>query len=301
MRGFGFSFLVFLLVVSSVCTDELNESLHANLYSVEPAAAAPSSSSSFGSSVASFFGFGSNNNNSNNVPQQAAQAPAAMPPQARNLHVPPKRRARRARRSGRKIRREVDTNVVAVRFDTLAANAAELFAGDPVFCGSCNAAFTNSSKLQRLSELKEADQKQAAKLLAADDESQADPANDQADSDGKQALPEDDDSTFWKCEYCGKVNQVDLDPEEIPQTDSRDYVLEPAQEEKGDSKTGDNSEDVIFVIDTSGSMCVTTEVPGNIRLKGMFSTLANGKKQQTNKQTNNQQKNQKTKTKTSHK
>jgi len=71
---------------------------------------------------------------------------------------------------------------------------------------------------------------------------------------------------LWICEFCGERNQLEfVEPEDIPKTNERDYILEPPLEE--DSKQI-NAGMVIFVIDISGSMCVTTEVPGTFKLKG---------------------------------
>lgn len=71
----------------------------------------------------------------------------------------------------------------------------------------------------------------------------------------------------WACEFCEEKNPIDIVEEEIPKQDTIDYLLEPApelNEAQGESNT------VIFVIDTSGSMCVTTEVEGKVQLKGAF-------------------------------
>lgn len=55
---------------------------------------------------------------------------------------------------------------------------------------------------------------------------------------------------------------VTLDPEEFPKGDSTDYLLEAAPGKK------DEVDDVIiFCIDVSGSMCVTTEVTGDSKIK----------------------------------
>eukprot|EP01091_Cochliopodium_minus_P009235 TRINITY_DN222_c0_g3_i1.p1 TRINITY_DN222_c0_g3~~TRINITY_DN222_c0_g3_i1.p1 ORF type:complete len:714 (-),score=288.87 TRINITY_DN222_c0_g3_i1:43-2184(-) len=71
----------------------------------------------------------------------------------------------------------------------------------------------------------------------------------------------------WNCEFCGVENSVVIDEEEIPKEDTLDYLLEPAPElndSRGDSNT------ILFLVDISGSMCVTTEVQGKIELKGGF-------------------------------
>jgi len=56
---------------------------------------------------------------------------------------------------------------------------------------------------------------------------------------------------------------LELDEEEFPKTESVDYILEPA-----DTKTSTDAFIVLFVVDVSGSMCVSKEVPGDIKIKG---------------------------------
>lgn len=79
----------------------------------------------------------------------------------------------------------------------------------------------------------------------------------------------------WTCEYCGEVNRLELDDMEKPVKgqDSVDYVLEmaPIANAVAHGKGGGDDKDesaVLFVIDTSGSMCVTTAVEGRLTLRG---------------------------------
>ena len=69
--------------------------------------------------------------------------------------------------------------------------------------------------------------------------------------------------SLWNCEYCLNQNKVLIDPEEFPKSDITDFIIEPAPQ----SELVDDSY-VVFCIDISGSMCVTTEVQGHIELKG---------------------------------
>eukprot|EP00029_Vermamoeba_vermiformis_P006511 TRINITY_DN2572_c1_g1_i2.p1 TRINITY_DN2572_c1_g1~~TRINITY_DN2572_c1_g1_i2.p1 ORF type:complete len:687 (-),score=231.37 TRINITY_DN2572_c1_g1_i2:56-2116(-) len=68
----------------------------------------------------------------------------------------------------------------------------------------------------------------------------------------------------WNCEFCNAKNQITLEEEEIPKVDTTDYILEPAKEIDAD----DREESIIFCMDISGSMCVTTEISGSLKLKG---------------------------------
>jgi len=165
----------------------------------------------------------------------------------------------------RRVAHQTDTNAVVVKFATLSNNADELFAGDPVECKHCQAILSFSSKIQTRSALRKTSASAPVQqgdvvmhVIPEDNEPSS-----QVDAESKE------DPSVWVCEFCGEENAVDLLPEEIPKTESRDYVLDPGAavdaEEKGVAK--DNGS-VIFVIDISGSMCITTEVPGKMVLKG---------------------------------
>ena len=70
----------------------------------------------------------------------------------------------------------------------------------------------------------------------------------------------------WTCEFCGTKTMVDLVPEEIPAETDTTYLTEALGAQVGDlqaaAAAGGSAEEsiVVFCIDTSGSMCVTTEV-----------------------------------------
>eukprot|EP01129_Flabellula_baltica_P011097 TRINITY_DN4786_c0_g1_i2.p1 TRINITY_DN4786_c0_g1~~TRINITY_DN4786_c0_g1_i2.p1 ORF type:complete len:618 (+),score=146.75 TRINITY_DN4786_c0_g1_i2:353-2206(+) len=70
-------------------------------------------------------------------------------------------------------------------------------------------------------------------------------------------LNQDNDQQLWVCEFCGRENDLFLEEEEIPTEDTIDFMLEPptvvSQEVQDESI-------VVFCIDTSGSMCCTSEV-----------------------------------------
>ena len=68
----------------------------------------------------------------------------------------------------------------------------------------------------------------------------------------------------WTCEFCGTKTTVDLVPEEIPVEADTTYLTAASAAQVGDqaAAAGGSAEEsiVVFCIDTSGSMCVTTEV-----------------------------------------
>ena len=65
------------------------------------------------------------------------------------------------------------------------------------------------------------------------------------------------------CEFCGTSNTVDLAPEEIPTKEDTTYLITAAaamQAEGVAAARGTEESMVVFCMDTSGSMCVTSEV-----------------------------------------
>eukprot|EP01137_Pigoraptor_chileana_P027467 Opistho-2@10094 len=70
----------------------------------------------------------------------------------------------------------------------------------------------------------------------------------------------------WECEFCGTVNKPDAWDEEIPRAAALSFELAGATV-TGDIKTSPTSAPrksvglVVFCVDTSGSMAVTTEIP----------------------------------------
>jgi hypothetical protein len=139
-------------------------------------------------------------------------------------------RLRRARRA--------DTNILAVKFNTLTGPSA-VHTGDAVVCSnpSCTAILSHLSSLS------------------------------QPDS----ASLEEDSSRDWVCEFCGSSTEVDMMEEEKPSKSDTTFLITPAAVEGGGAVGGALGVDdamVVFCIDISGSMCVTTEVPGKFELKG---------------------------------
>lgn len=65
------------------------------------------------------------------------------------------------------------------------------------------------------------------------------------------------------CEFCGSSTEVDIVEEEKPSKSDTTFLITPAAVEGGGAVGGALGVDdamVIFCIDISGSMCVTTEV-----------------------------------------
>lgn len=86
--------------------------------------------------------------------------------------------------------------------------------------------------------------------------------------------PAGEDEYNWKCEFCERDNlAIQIDEEEMPKESSMEaeYMLEPPAGEESDGV-------MIFCIDISGSMCVTTEVPA------LLSEWKNLRKAQSNRE-----------------
>jgi len=175
------------------------------------------------------------------------------------------RRERRAPTGPRAPRRRhkvaVDTNIISLSLGHLAEAAAPA-TGDPVFCEGCGAA------LNALSNVKDAAGKPVFGPLARAAEGEDKKEEDDAAviGDGQQ---------HWECEFCGFDNEVDVDEEEFPSEASLEYLLEsgPAAVAHGAAggEEGARAADdamVVYVLDVSGSMCVSHEVQGKVAFRG---------------------------------
>jgi hypothetical protein len=120
---------------------------------------------------------------------------------------------------------EPDTNVVSMKFNQLVETCAT-HAGDPVKCGNCEAILSKISHI--------------------DEEKQTGSMN-----DGKK---------LWKCEFCNFENRIFLDANEIPNSNEVTYILEPAPSKNETQTELKESKYLIYCIDISGSMSVTTPV-----------------------------------------
>lgn len=166
--------------------------------------------------------------------EDASALPAAPPPppapsrQKLNLKYMKKRAStaphKHASIPPRSLRQEVDTNIVSIKLGTLVQDAS-VHTGECFLCSSCNAALSHYSKLT-------------------------------LGSDGNRS---------WVCEFCGAESKdIDMDDEEIPTTETVDYIIKPAPE----VVASDSTNNVIFCVDTSGSMCVSTAVDSRHKFRG---------------------------------
>ncbi|CAI2385036.1 unnamed protein product [Moneuplotes crassus] len=213
-----------------------------------------------------------------------------------------KKKFKRAVRKNRKFKEEVNTNIVSESFDVILEDA-QLAAGDPVFCQNCQSVFNKYSKLagkravseisneqskeedakqdtkeempleeslQKLSipeepQEEEEDQSQDLTESGTQEKEEAKDINEEEKEDLKYNENEEEEEETWQCEFCCHHNQVMLEEEEIPTEEYVHYVL-GMDEDK--IKKGTDSSSVIFCLDVSGSMCVTTPVKGKLKIKG---------------------------------
>jgi len=101
-----------------------------------------------------------------------------------------------------------------------------MHAGDAVYCSECAAVASHLSKIQ--SEERE---------------------------EGK-----------WQCEFCSKLNTVDIEQSDLPKQEDATYLVSPAPVVHGSDMTGIDDSMVFFLIDISGSMSSTTLVQGTFNL-----------------------------------
>ncbi|CAF2827379.1 unnamed protein product [Rotaria sp. Silwood2] len=102
----------------------------------------------------------------------------------------------------------------------------EMHAGDPVYCTDCGAIASHLSKIQN----------------------------------------EENQESKWQCEFCPKLNIVDIEQTDLPKKEDATYLIAPAPIVHGSDMTGVDDSIVIFLIDISGSMSSTTLIQGTVNL-----------------------------------
>ena len=105
-----------------------------------------------------------------------------------------------------------------------------MHAGDPVYCVDCGAIASHLSKIQT-------EENQEAK---------------------------------WQCEFCPKLNTVDIQQTDLPTQEDATYLITPAPRVTGSDLSGIDDSIVIFLIDISGSMSCTTLVQGAFKLPNLL-------------------------------
>ena len=122
---------------------------------------------------------------------------------------------------------DLDTNIISTRFGNL-VEFAYAHAGDPYTCRMCDAV------LSKLSEL-----------------GHRDPIT------GKRT---------WKCDFCNFEEKFSIENEELPCQEETTYILEAAAEKSSQEVSTAEVKYLMYCIDVSGSMSITTPVTGNFQL-----------------------------------
>jgi hypothetical protein len=145
-------------------------------------------------------------------------------------------------RKKKAYRQRVDVNVVEVPFSDLGKNN-NYSTGEPISCKNCGVFFSH------LSTIKGAQHKSTEDAQTSSSSS-------------------DDQEVIWKCEFCQHSNVIS-DLEELPDTDATtlDYILAPPP--TIDSPALSEELGIIIpCVDVSGSMCISSEVEGDIKIRG---------------------------------
>eukprot|EP00727_Mastigamoeba_balamuthi_P003938 m51a1_g13541 putative type a von willebrand factor domain-containing protein (466) ;mRNA; f:261-2200 len=123
-----------------------------------------------------------------------------------------------------------DTNVFTIDLSFL-AQGAQIATGDPLMC-ECGAVLSSVDRVER-------------------------------DAEGAQT---------WTCRFCSRSRAVCVSDDELPASSTVDYVLSAptasAASAEPSSASAEESTSVVFCVDVSGSMCVTYEMEGAVRLRG---------------------------------
>lgn len=181
--------------------------------------------------------------------------------------------------------KKADVNVFRLGLNTLSEEVS-LMTGDPIMCKRCGVIFGALSKIKAM--LPSDARKQSEATALGPSFTPAPPIHVRFEGCswvGQTAPTASEDSAaesaapFWTCEFCGAANPIDPDEaREAMSAPCVDYLVQPAPH----VNDAEMSSILIFAIDISGSMCVTTEVDGNLDLKGSSANLA--KRQEATKE-----------------
>mmetsp|Transcript_11619 Transcript_11619/g.13388 ORF Transcript_11619/g.13388 Transcript_11619/m.13388 type:complete len:764 (+) Transcript_11619:18-2309(+) len=177
---------------------------------------------------------------------------------------------------------DVDTNVISLNFKALPTAMQNLSFGDPYFCQKCKITLSTLSlenihskdKYLTLFSNKSLDIIAEEDNQKAQEEEKADMKDESLENKGKRSVFKAEDlkshESVWVCEFCQAHNKISLEPEEMPKTNDMFYVLQSANQQQMMTETPDSTDQeisVIFCIDYSGSMCVTSEIKLKDELK----------------------------------
>jgi len=153
--------------------------------------------------------------------------------------------------------KKANTNVLITKVGILESDTT-IATGDPIFCKKCKVCFSNINKFD---------------LILLNDGTQ------RKNVPTAGGLEGEGEARIWKCEFCSEPNEINIFPEEIPQSNVVDYILESIPvdpnnnnlnvEEKTKKKDFDESP-VVFCVDTSGSMVVTSPIEDTSKINPKY-------------------------------
>ncbi|KRX07681.1 hypothetical protein PPERSA_11230 [Pseudocohnilembus persalinus] len=175
---------------------------------------------------------------------------------------------------------DLDTNVIALEFDIL-KNTNNIAMGDPVQCEKCQAILNKYSKIlnaQQFLEISGVQEEKNKKIKnqlkneekiekqEQEENKEKEEKNDKFQIVNKKGKELGENESVWICEFCGNENVIMIEEEEIPKQEDVIYLTQANQLKDQQNEEEDTS--IIFCLDNSGSMSVTSEVKGKkINLK----------------------------------
>eukprot|EP00727_Mastigamoeba_balamuthi_P012024 m51a1_g7444 putative ras-like gtp-binding protein ypt1 (1013) ;mRNA; f:92802-96151 len=179
--------------------------------------------------------------------------------------------------------KKADVNVFRLGLETLEDEVA-LETGDPVICGRCGAMMSSFSRFEQMT-LAEAERQMTAVRFGPtftpappiherfENQSWVGRARSSAAPAAAAAAAGPETRKHWVCEFCAYPNDVDAFEGDVPTAPCVDYLVSPAPV-RGDGGAAGSaaaaavvaSPNVVFVLDISGSMGTTVDVPGDFAL-----------------------------------
>eukprot|EP00162_Nutomonas_longa_P014486 comp21991_c0_seq1/m.50420 comp21991_c0_seq1/g.50420 ORF comp21991_c0_seq1/g.50420 comp21991_c0_seq1/m.50420 type:complete len:693 (-) comp21991_c0_seq1:99-2177(-) len=141
----------------------------------------------------------------------------------------------------RKWVKKADTNIINVPMDGL-VDREVIQTGECHVCDGCRAVMSNMSRISRASASAQQQTEEQAQKQEEQDE-------------------EEEGEFVWVCEFCSKENRVEMHPRERPEVPEMVYIREGPKE----LLDGKGSANIVFAMDISGSMSLSSQIKGTVR------------------------------------
>lgn len=185
-----------------------------------------------------------------------------------------KKKEKKAKGGKRNVRHaKTDVNVFRLDLSNL-EHEAEMLTGDPALCRQCGGLINKFADVKEMTqdEAKATSHEDSSFVLAPPICTKLETIFETAEADLKEVDPADQEPClYWACNFCGAQNRGEMmDMGEVPTADCVDYLIDPPPVlESSSSSSSSDDPNVVFCIDISGSMCVTTELRGSLNVKGL--------------------------------